>query len=61
MADTLKEVEGKYPLLGTALLNVFFPGSLRVRKEDKDEYAFWKAAMEARYEENEHGIRLDRL
>ena len=61
MADALKEVERKYPLLGTALLTTFFPGSLRVRKEDKEDFAFWQAAMEARYKENKYGIRLDRL
>lgn len=30
-AQVLREAEEKYPLLGTALLDVFFPGSLRVR------------------------------
>lgn len=61
MSEVLREIEEKYPLLGTALLNVFFPGSLRVRKGDTEEIAFWRAALEARYKENKHGIRLDRL
>lgn len=28
VSDVLKQVERKYPLLGTALIDVFYPGSL---------------------------------
>ena len=61
VAEVLREVEEKYPLLGTALLDVFFPGSLRVRKDDTEQIAFWRSALETRYKENKHGVRLDRL
>ncbi|OJD33068.1 uncharacterized protein BKCO1_3300061 [Diplodia corticola] len=61
VSEVLRRVEEKYPLLGTALLDVFFPGSLRIRKEDIESIAFWRAALEARYKENKHGVRLDRL
>jgi hypothetical protein len=61
VSETLKQVEEKYPLVGTSLLNVFFPGSMRIRKEKTEEIAFWSAALDARYKESKHGIRLDRL
>lgn len=61
VSEVLKRVERRYPLLGTALLDVFFPGSMRVNKEDVGEIAFWRAAIDLRYKENKHGIRLDRL
>ena len=61
MADTLKQVEEKYPLIGTSLVNVFFPGSMRIDEENIEEIAFWRAALEKRYNKNKHGIRLDRL
>lgn len=61
MSEVLRRVEEKYPLLGTALLDIFFPGSLRVNKENTKEIAFWRAALNARHKENAHGIRLDRL
>lgn len=61
VAEVLRKTEEKYPLLGTALLDVFFPGSLRIKKENTEELASWRAAMKARYEENAYGIRLDRL
>ncbi|KAH0569264.1 hypothetical protein GP486_000020 [Trichoglossum hirsutum] len=61
VAETLKKVEEKYPLVGTSLLNVFFPGSMRVSEQKQEEIAFWRAALDARYKENKHGIRLDCL
>ncbi|ROV95736.1 hypothetical protein VMCG_07628 [Cytospora schulzeri] len=61
VSEVLRQVEERYPLLGTALLDVFFPGSLRIHKEDAEGIAFWRTALTARYEENAHGIRLDRL
>lgn len=61
VSEVLKEVERQYPLLGTALLDVFFPGSLRVDKTNVEDISFWKTAMSLRFKENKHGIRLDRL
>lgn len=61
VSEVLKRVERRYPLLGTTLLDVFFPGSLRVNKKDVEEIVFWRAAIDLRYKENKHGIRLDRL
>ncbi|KAF3770137.1 hypothetical protein M406DRAFT_325599 [Cryphonectria parasitica EP155] len=40
VSKVLKQAEKKYPLLGTALLNVFFPGSLRVDKNNVEAIAF---------------------
>lgn len=61
VSETLRQVEKKYPLVGTALLSVFFPGSMRIPPERADEISFWRAALDARYKENKHGVRLDRL
>lgn len=61
VAQVLREAEEKHGLLGTALLDVFFPGSLRVRREDTDDFNFWTKALKERYDENKHGVRLDRL
>lgn len=58
VADVLKEAEVKYPLLGTALAPVFFPGSMRV---DESELQFWKDAQELRTKPNGHGIRIDTI
>lgn len=58
VADVLKEAEVKYPLLGTALAPVFFPGSMRV---DESELQFWKDAQELRTKPNSHGIRIDSI
>lgn len=61
MSDVLKEVEEKYPLVGTSLLQVFFPGSMRIPPEKTDQIAFWRNALDMRYKANKHGVRLDRL
>lgn len=61
VSEVLKEVEREYPLLGTALLDVFFPGSLRIDKTNVEDIFFWRSAMNDRFKENTHGIRLDRL
>lgn len=61
VSEVLKQVERQYPLLGTALLDVFFPGSLRIDKKNAEDISFWRAAMNLRFKENKHGIRLDRL
>lgn len=49
----LKDVEKTYPLVGTSLVGLFFPGSLRVA-EDK-EFEFWQGAFQQRYAPNKHG------
>ncbi|KAK8024924.1 hypothetical protein PG990_002747 [Apiospora arundinis] len=51
--EVLKAVEESYPLVGTSLVNLFFPGSLRVA-EDKD-FEFWQGAFLRRYAPNKHG------
>ncbi|PCG91083.1 Hypothetical protein PENO1_095750 [Penicillium occitanis (nom. inval.)] len=61
VAETLKEVEHKYPRVGTSLLDIFFPGSMRIKEENTEDITFWRAALERRLEKNKHGIRLDRL
>ncbi|KAH8586870.1 hypothetical protein B0O99DRAFT_643276 [Bisporella sp. PMI_857] len=59
VADVLKQVEVRYPLVGTALLDTLFPGSLRVK--DPEDIAFWRAALDARKNANKHGTRPDCL
>lgn len=61
VAQVLREAEEKCPFLGTALLDIFFPGSLRIRKDDTDNLDFWRKALKERYNENKHGVRLDAL
>ena len=58
VATVLKEVESKYPFVGTSLLDIFFPASLRVKGQELE---FWRQAMEARLAPNKYGIRLDCL
>lgn len=58
VAQVLREAEERHPLLGTALLSVFFPGSMRVRREDTDNFNFWEKALKERYDENKYGVRL---
>lgn len=58
VADVLKEVEKRYPMVGTSLLGVFFPSGLRVSSTDE---TFWKAALARRYAPNKHGNRLSGL
>ncbi|KAF7588228.1 hypothetical protein BBP40_005979 [Aspergillus hancockii] len=59
VAEVLKQVETRYPLVGTSLVDVFFPGSLRVKETSDIE--FWRAALEARMRPNNYGTRLDCL
>ena len=54
----LKTLEERYPLVGTSLLSVFFPGSMRVKQE---EVPFWRDAMNKRMAPNEYGFRIDAL
>jgi hypothetical protein len=61
VADMLRIVEEKYLLVVTALLDVFFPESMRVNKDNVTEKKFRGKALEARYQHNKHGTRLHRL
>ncbi|KAJ4396161.1 hypothetical protein N0V93_000380 [Gnomoniopsis smithogilvyi] len=56
LAKVLKEVEERYLLVGSSLVNVFFPGSLRAKGDD---LTFWQNAMKARMASNEYGSRVD--
>ena len=56
VAAVLKEVEEKYPTVGTALLPVFFPGSLRAKGDD---LAFWREAISAKTAPNKFGSCVD--
>lgn len=57
VANVLKEVEEKYPMSGTSLIDIFYPGSLRV-KNDAD-LKFWRDAMRARYSPNNFGTCIE--
>jgi hypothetical protein len=54
VAQVLMEVEKRYPLVGTSLLPVFFPGPGSLRAKDKD-LGFWRQAMNRRLGPNSHG------
>ncbi|KAF7586152.1 hypothetical protein BBP40_009394 [Aspergillus hancockii] len=56
VVGVLKQIEMRYPLVDTLLVDVFFPGSLRV-KETSD-IDFWRAALDARMRPNNYGTRL---
>lgn len=56
VAKVLKEVEQKYPLVGSSLVNVFFPGTLRAKGDD---LLFWQNALQARTQTNQYGTRID--
>lgn len=58
VSTTLRLAEEKYPGLGVSLLDVYFPGSLRVKG---DELEFWKKALQRRSEPNEYGVPLRTL
>jgi hypothetical protein len=55
VADVLKELERKHEFVGTSLLDVFFPGGLRVKDDDVE---FWLKAKEARLSPNKYGTRI---
>lgn len=57
VANVLKAVEEKYPMSGTSLVNIFYPGSLRVKNEA--DLKFWRDAMRARYEPNKYGTCVE--
>ena len=52
----LREVEQKYPSVGSSLVTEFFPGGLRAKDDD---LAFWQKAMSERLGPNRHGTRID--
>ncbi len=58
VARVLRETESKYQFVGTSLVPVFFPGSLRVKEEDID---FWREAQHQRIRPNKWGARIDNL
>lgn len=58
MAEVLKKAEAQYPFVGTSLVPVFFPGSMRVRES---ELQFWREAQQKRWEPNRWGTRIDNL
>jgi len=58
VAKVLKEAEENHPGLGISLLDVFFPGALRIKHEDLD---FWRKALDSRFAPNKYGTRVDRI
>lgn len=54
--DVLKAVEEEYANVGVSLLDVFFPGGLRLA--DQEELGFWRKAIDKRNEANSHGTKL---
>ena len=52
IAGVLKEVEEKFPLVGSSLVPVYFHGGLRVHDED---LSFWRKAQELRSAPNKFG------
>lgn len=55
----IKKVEKDYPSMGLVLVDIFYPGSLRVNTdEDKD---FWREAVQNRMKPNKFGVRVDTL
>ena len=59
VAEVLRKVETRYEFVGTSLLDVFFPGSLRVKEAADME--FWQTALDKRMRPNDYGTRLDCL
>jgi hypothetical protein len=56
--EVLKRVEEEYPLVGTSLMPVFFPGTMRIKES---EIPFWREAIRQRMAPNEYGFRVDAL
>ncbi|KAF3207180.1 hypothetical protein TWF191_001107 [Orbilia oligospora] len=57
--EILKATEEKYEFAGLSLVDIFFPGSMRVKKDD--EIAFWREVQDKRNSENAFGHRIDSL
>lgn len=45
VTKVLKKTEEKYPLLGSSLVPIFFPGGMRIEQKDQE---FWQVAEERR-------------
>ncbi|KAI1119808.1 hypothetical protein F5Y10DRAFT_283765 [Nemania abortiva] len=58
VAKVLKEAEIFHHGLGASLLDIFFPGGMRVKGEDLD---FWRAALESRYAPNKYGTPVNHI
>ncbi|OTB08093.1 hypothetical protein M426DRAFT_317197 [Hypoxylon sp. CI-4A] len=56
VASVLEEVEKKYPMVGTSLVPVFFPGTLRAKGDNLE---FWQKALRSRSAPNAWGTRID--
>ncbi|KAF3129551.1 hypothetical protein TWF703_008838 [Orbilia oligospora] len=57
--EILKATEEKYEFAGLSLVDIFFPGSMRVK--DSAEIAFWREVQDKRNGENAFGHRIDSL
>lgn len=57
VAKVLRAAEEQYPMVGTSLLSVFFPGGLRAK--DPEEIKFWRDAQRLRTARTQHGVRVD--
>ena len=53
--DVVQTLEEKYPSVGVSLLDVFFPGGLRVKDKDIE---FWREAKQARLTPNNFGTLI---
>ncbi|KAF8847716.1 hypothetical protein BDZ45DRAFT_636646 [Acephala macrosclerotiorum] len=58
-STVLKKLEEAYPLVGSSLVPVLFPGSMPVK--DDNDVAFWRSAQEKRLGSNKWGVRIDNL
>lgn len=45
VSQVLRKTEDRYPLVGSSLVPVFFPGGMRIRQEEKE---FWARASRNR-------------
>lgn len=59
VGEVLKQAESRFPFVGTSLLDVFFPGSLRVK--ELADIEFWRKALDSRTGPNAHGARVGSL
>jgi hypothetical protein len=57
VATVLRQVEERYPLVVPSLIDVFFPGGLRVKTDE--EHIFWRNALRMRTGPSQHGTRVD--
>lgn len=59
VGEVLKQAESQFPFVGTSLLDVFFPDSLRVK--ELADIEFWRKALDSRTGPNAHGARVGSL